>query len=142
MVETPVGMKCRTHGLAPVPPLYRVKPSGYGLAIVTGFVLAAIGGVLVLFIPFLLAALFLGPLGGRLIGDAISYVTGWKRGPKLAAVAAITIALGGASSPILLLLARGGLLYLGDAWSAVLTLDLRSLLFGILAAVIAYGRIR
>ncbi len=142
MVETPVGMKCRTHGLAPTPPLYQISPIGYILAILTGFFLAAIGGVFVLFIPFFFAALLLGPVGGRLIGDAISYVTGWKRGPRLAAVAAVTVALGAVSAPMLLLLARGGLLYLGNAWSALLTLDLRALLFGILAAVIAYGRIR
>lgn len=142
MIETPVGMKCREHGLAPTPPQYQVSPLGYALAIPAGFVLAAIGGALVLYIPFFLAAIFLGPIGGRVIAEAMSYCAGWKRGPRLAAVAAATVVLGGASAPFLLLLLRGGLILLGDPWRAVVALEPYPLLFSSLAAAFAYWRIR
>ncbi len=142
MVETPVGMKCREHGLAPTPPQHQVSATGYALAVPTGFVLAAIGGLLVLYVPFLLGALFLGLIGGGLIGEAMSYATGWKRGPRLAAVAAATVLLGGASAPVLLLLLRGHLILVGDLFSVVVALELLPLLFSGLAAATAYWRIR
>jgi len=143
MVETPVGMKCRAHGLAATPRHYQVSPLGYALAIPVGFVLAAIGGAIALYIPFFfLAAIFLGVLSGRLIGDAISFCTGWKRGPRLAAIAAATIGLGAVSAPVFILVGSGRLILLGDLWGALLALELRPLLFGSLAAVTAFWRIR
>ncbi len=142
MVETPVGMKCREHGLAPTPPHHQVSAVGYALAVPTGFALAAVGGLLVLYIPFILGAFFLGLIGGGLIGEAMSYATGWKRGPRLAVVAAATVLLGGASAPVLLLLLRGHVILVGDLLSVVVALELLPLLFSGLAAATAYWRIR
>ncbi len=142
MVETPVGMKCREHGLAPTPPHHQVGAIGYALAVPAGFVLAAIGGMLVLYVPFILGAIFLGLIGGGLIGEAMSYATGWKRGPRLAAVAVATVVLGGASAPLLLLLLRGNLILLGDLWRVAVVLEPLPLVFSGLAAATAYWRIR
>jgi len=142
LVETPVGMKCREHGLAPTPPHHRVSAIGYALAIPAGFVLAAIGGFIALNVPFLFVPIFLGAIGGGVIGEAMSFCTGWKRGPRLAAVAAATVLLGGASAPALLLLLRGNLILLGELWRALVALELQPLLFSGLAAATAYWRIR
>ncbi len=142
MVETPVGMKCREHGLAPIPPHHRVSAAGYAVAIPVGLVLSAIGSVLTLYIPFVLAAFIIGPVAGGIIGEAISYCTRWKRGPRLAAVAAVTVVVGGASAPFVLLLVRGGVVLHGDAWRAAIVLEPLPLLFAALAAAAAYWRVR
>ncbi len=122
---------------------------GYALAIPAGFVLAAIASTVVQYIPFFFAAVFLGPVGGELIGKAMSYCTGWKRGPRLAAVAAATLASGGVSAPFLLLLLRGDLNLLMfrldwalDPLRTVVRMELEPLIFSILAASTAYWRIR
>ena len=143
MVETPVGMKCREHGLQPIPPLYRVSPAGYGAAVLAGLVLSAIAGAVALRFPYLILLLVGGVVAGRLIGEAMSYSSGWKRGPRLAAVAALTIAVGAVA---------GGSL-LARSWYRVPPASLADLLrgmlavpllwiFGALAALVAYWRIR
>lgn len=135
-------MKCREHGLAPVPPHERVTAAGYALAVPVGFTLSAGGGMLALYIPFLLGVLLAAPLAGGLIGEAMSYCTHWKRGARLAAVGAATVGLGSASAPFLLLLAHGGLILHAETWQAAVALEPLPLLFGVLAAAAAYWRIR
>src|SRR3990172_1471515 len=94
LVETPVGMKCREHGLSPMPPVYRVTPAGYGAAIPAGLVLSAVAGAVALRFRYLILLLVLGVVAGRLIAEAMSFSSGGKRGPRLAAVAAATGAVG------------------------------------------------
>jgi len=143
LVETPVGMKCREHGVNPPPPIYRVSPAGYGAAVLAGFALAAVGGALVLRLPSLWVVLALGIVGGRMIGEAIWYSSGWKRGPRLAGLAALIIGVGAVV---------GGPL-LARLWSGLPPLDAAALarhalgaplpwVFGAIAATAAYWRIR
>ena len=143
MVETPVGMKCREDGLSPTPPVYRVTPAGYGAAIPAGLVLSAVAGAVALRLRYLVLLLILGVIAGRLIAEAMSYSSGWKRGPRLAAVAAATIVVGAVV---------GGSL-LARLWYHILPANLTDLLQGILAvpllwifgaftALAAYWRIR
>lgn len=116
-------LRCREHGLIPTPPIYRVTPAGYGAAVPAGLVLGAVAG--------------------RLIGEAMSFSSGWKRGPRLAAVAAATIIVGAVV---------GGSL-LARLWYRIPPVSLTDLLQGILAvpplwvfgafaAMTAYWRIR
>lgn len=77
-------LRCREHGLIPTPPIYRVTPAGYGAAVPAGLVLSAVAGALALRLPYLILTLLLGVVAGRLIGEAMSFSSGWKRGPRLA----------------------------------------------------------
>lgn len=142
-MQTPVGMKCREHGLAPAPPIYRVSAAGYGAAIPAGVVLSAVAGALALQFRFLIVTLILAVVAGRLIGDAISYSSGRKRGPRLAAVAAGTVALGSVAGGALLLRMLLGFPPTSPADLVQGILQIPQLwLFGGLAAVMAYSRIR
>ncbi len=143
MVETPVGMKCREHGLSPTPPIYRVSLAGYGAAIPAGFLVSALAGAVALRFPSLLLTLILGFLAGRLVGEVMWYSSGWKRGPRLAAAAAGTVVAG--------TLVGGSLL--ARLWSgfppAGLAISLRVMaesallwIFAATSALVAYSRIR
>ena len=143
LVETPVGMKCREHGLNPPPPIYQVSPAGYGAAVPAGLVLGAVAGALALRFRYLILLLVLGVVAGRLIGEAMSYSSGWKRGPRLAAVAAATIIVGAVVGGSLLarLWYRIPPPSLTDLLQGILAVPLLWV-FGAFAAVTAYWRIR
>src|SRR3990170_799662 len=67
MVETPVGMKCPDCGRLPLPSIYRLTPGTLLIAVV---------------------------VAAGLSGEAASRAAGWKRGPAMARVAAISSAIG------------------------------------------------
>ena len=143
LVQTPVGMKCREHGIGPLPPKYQVSALGYAAAVPLGLLLSAVAAGLVLWLPFpfLLAFVFSAPLGGA-IAEAISYASGRKRGPRLAAVSAATVALGSLGGPLLVrVLQAGGPPGLADL-QVGLFLSPAVLVFGGLAAATAYWRVR
>ncbi len=143
LVETPVGMKCREHGLNPTPPVYRVTLAGYGAAVPAGLVLSAVAGAVALRFRYLILLLVLGVVAGRLIGEAMSFSSGWKRGPRLAAVAAATVAVGTVIGGSLLVRLWYGFppVSAGDLLQGILAVPLLWV-FGAFAAVTAYWRIR
>ncbi len=143
MVETPVGMKCREHGLNPTPAIYRVSLAGYGAAVPAGLVLSALAGAVALRFPYLILLLVLGVVFGRLIGEAMSYSSGWKRGPWLAAAAAATVAVGTVVGGSLLARLWSGIppVSAADLLAGILAVPLLWV-FGAFAALTAYWRIR
>ncbi len=87
MVQTPVGMKCRDCGRAPLPAVYRIMPWQLASGMAVAAALGALAAGLVLVSPFGVFAIFLGPVAGGIIGEAASRAAGWKRGPIMAAAA-------------------------------------------------------
>src|SRR3990170_5636688 len=94
MVETPVGMKCPDCGRLPLPSIYRLTPGTLLIAVVVAAALSAVAAALALVLRLGFLAIFLGPFAGGLIGEAASRAAGWKRGPAMARVAAISSAIG------------------------------------------------
>jgi hypothetical protein len=145
MVETPVGMKCRSCGLSPVPAVYRVGPGRLALAIAVGAALGAVVGALALATGrgFGLLALLLAAVAGNVTGDLISRATGGKRGPTLAATAAAAVAIGLVFlAPQAVALLMGGTM---APWSWVLRAALRQpvyLLSVILIVVTVFWKVR
>ncbi len=135
-------MKCPAHGFPSAPPQHQVSAAGYAAAIPAGLVLSAIASAVSFYVPFLLGTLVIGIVSGSLIGEAMSYCSGWKRGPHLATVAAVTVVLGSLSGPFLVLLVHAGLVLHLDNLKAGVLLEPVALVFGALAAVAAYWRIR
>src|SRR3989304_4969303 len=84
-----------------------------------------------------------GVVVGRLIGEAMSFSSGWKRGPRLAAVAAATVAVGTVVGGSLLVRFWYGFppVSAGDLLQGILAVPLLWV-FGAFAAVTAYWRIR
>jgi hypothetical protein len=100
--ETPICTKCTKFGPtgARCPAcasnrglhIYKVSPGQYAAAIAVSLVLGIVSGIVASVAG--LFALFYAPVAGTLIGKAISAVTGHKRGPILASIAAGGIVLG------------------------------------------------
>ena len=92
LVDTPVGMKCRRCGLAPLPPRYRLSHSMLVLGVGAGTTVAAVMGFLVLAFPFIRALgfllLFLAPVAGHVVGSVAGWAASGKRGPVIAGAAA------------------------------------------------------
>jgi hypothetical protein len=145
LVETPVGMKCRQCGLAPLPPLYRLTPAalaiGVGVGAFAGTVTAIVASFLQGFVGYLV--LLVGVIAGRLTGDAAIRATGGKRGPNLAVAVAGACVVGVlVLAPDLMRLLFGGpLLSPVEVVRVTLVQPLVLLLAG-LTAGFAYGRIR
>jgi hypothetical protein len=91
----------------------------------------------------LLLLLVLGIVGGRLIGEAMSYSSGWKRGPRLAGVAAGTVVVGIlVGGPLVVRLWYGIPAGVGDLWRGMAALPALWLLAALTTALGAYWRIR
>lgn len=141
LVSTPVGARCRSCA--------RVKrfalaagPADLARAAALGLAVAAVGGLVASFIPFLglLAVAFVG----FLVGEAVSVSARRRRGPELAVLAIVCLVLGFAFGPILGALLAGNLAALGvypRLLLATLT-DARALLGLGLGALLAWMRTR
>ena len=112
LVQTPVGLRCRTCANIRPLPQYDVSPARLGLAALAGLVAAVVAGV-VFFAVVGVFALWLSPFYGMAVGEAVSRAAGYKSGPRLQVVAGICIVLGavvGKYGALLLTLAAGGAL--------------------------------
>lgn len=92
-MQGPVGFRCKSCGKPAIDPLTSLSPAqaagGFGVAVGGGAVATAIGLQLGFF------AIIIGFFAGGLIADLVMRVTGFKRGPKMAAVLLGGIAVGG-----------------------------------------------
>jgi hypothetical protein len=94
IIQTPVGARCRECARVTRLPTYDVQPTYYLRAVMAGGVVGIVGGIvwgLTIGIPFLPWFLSIGI--GYLVGEAISVASNRKRGPGLAVVAGVSMAL-------------------------------------------------
>lgn len=100
--ETPICPKCTKYGPtgARCPAcvsnkglhLYQISPRQYGLAVVVAIMLGSVLGFVASFSSLLV--LFYAPAAGTLVGKAVSWATGHKRGLALAAIAGAGLVFG------------------------------------------------
>jgi hypothetical protein len=145
-VQTPVGSRCRACARVRRLPTYDVRPRFLLRGAVAGLAAAAVGAILMGFLPLRgLFLLVLGGLYGYLVAEAISAATNRKRGASLGWVAVATIFVGFAvGSAALFFIQLDALPLLPRLWQSLL-IALRPgfdyLAVGI-GALIAYNRLR
>lgn len=100
LVMTPVGARCRSCARLKSHPVYDVRPLHYLRGAAAGLAVATIGSIVVSSVPFI------GYLGllilGWATGEAVTYAANRKRGPWLAAIAAVALLLGTLGIPAIL----------------------------------------
>lgn len=103
--RTPVGYRCKECLGEQRAGYYTATPLDYVLAAVLGVVLGAIAAFLMTLLNFglfsIIIAIFVGPIAGGAISEAIRRVTGKRRGRYLSWTACIAIALAGLAVLIL-----------------------------------------
>ncbi len=97
LVQAPVGVRCPACAKLYRLPTFRVSGKYYLRAIGTGLAMAVVGGivwrVVMSLVPFLFLNLLLAAGAGYAIGEVISLSVNRKRGPGLAVVGGVAVAL-------------------------------------------------
>ena len=91
-MQGPVGFRCRTCGKPAYDPLTSMKPRQVLLGSLVALGAGTLGGIIGLRLGFFV--IFIGFFGGGLIADLVMRVTGYKRGPVMAAMLLGGIAAG------------------------------------------------
>ena len=93
MIVGPAGVRCRECASLRGSPLYQVSPARLILATLVALVVGVVGAAVLCFINFFV--LFVAPVYGGVMAQAVTWASGRKRGPVLDAIAESTsIALG------------------------------------------------
>lgn len=141
IIQTPVGARCRECAQVRALPVYQADAPTVARAAIVGLLVATLGFVL-LFSSFRGFSLWLSPLVGIAVGEAISLSTNRKRAVALQSTAAVAVVVGALLADILPLYLRlGGInisLVLRLLVADVVTLTIVSL-FG---AILAISRLR
>lgn len=93
-IRHPVGIRCRECAQLRRSPLYQVSAVQYAKALGVGLAASTIGGLIMAYMGGIFISLFLSPIIGGVIAEAINWATGYKRGVMLQIVAGICIVLG------------------------------------------------
>ena len=144
---TPVGARCRECARLKKLPMFEVRPIDYLRGLAGGLAVAAVGGILLQFLPGLGFFGLLLTVGlGYVVGEATTRAARRKRGTGLAIVGALAVPLGivVGRAALLLLVGAGRVEPATAVIGAVLTLafPIWSLLGLLVAMVIAGSRIR
>lgn len=115
--RTPVGYRCNECLGQQRAGYYNASTFDYGIAAIIGIVLGAIGGLIMSFIGgfgffAIIIAIFVGPIAGGIISEAIRLAISKRRARYLALVACVAIAVGALGVlflPALPFIARGGI---------------------------------
>lgn len=91
-VAGPVGMRCRDCASLRSSPLYQVRPERWALATVAGLIAGTLAGVVLQHIGFFI--LFVAPLIGGILGEAVLRATGRKGGQQLEWLAGASVVVG------------------------------------------------
>jgi hypothetical protein len=91
-VDTPVGYKCREHGLSKRPTLGGVKPKQYLTAMAAALAAAAALALVLTFVPFM--GFWLSIIGGIGVAEATRRGAGGHRTWEFAVIAAVAAGLG------------------------------------------------
>lgn len=148
LIQTPVGARCRSCARVRRLPVYDVPPRFLLRGVAAGLAAATLGGIVVHLVPgfglFLL--LMIGGVYGYLVATAVARATNEKRGATLGWVTVGAIVLGFWLSRVALVYVRSeGLpetVRVTRALAAALGLDLATLAFLFVAALVAYNRLR
>ncbi len=144
LVETPVGMKCRDCGLAPLPPLYRASPGALAVGVLVAALLGGVAGLAAVMVVRAVGWLLLlaGPALGGLVGD-VAWRVARRRGRTMAGAVAAACAVGVAAlGPQAAAVAgSGGTLDAGHLLALLVRQPLLPLL-AVLMAVAAFWRVR
>jgi len=139
-----VGLRCPQCAQLRKVPTYDVSSSHYPRALGAGLGTSLLCGiaaeVVPLFVPLFMVSFFLALAAGAIIGEAISRVTGYKRGRGLQVTAGISVVLGSLLATLVMAAFRFGA-------AAVLALPAVVLnpfywLYPIVAAAVAVMRLR
>jgi len=143
-IRHPVGLRCPQCAQLRKVPTYDV-PSGYypralGAGLGTSLLCGIVAEVVPLFVPMFMVTFLLALAAGAIIGEAISRVTGYKRGRGLQVAAGISVVLGSLLATLIVAAFRFGA-------AAVLALPAVVLnpfywLYPIVAAAVAVMRLR
>jgi hypothetical protein len=97
-VRHPVGLRCPQCARLTKVPIYDVPAPYYlralGAGLGTALACAVVADVLPIFVPVMFLSFLLAIAAGTIIGEAISRVTGYKRGRGLQIIAALSVVLG------------------------------------------------
>ncbi len=144
--RTPVGFRCPECIHEQQAVYYSATSLDYILAIVIGFILSVVAGYIMSYLGWFFA-IFLGPVIGGIVAEAMRQVTRKRRGRWMPLAAVICIALG-ALLPVSLVLFNfvGVLPSLNTSvlWETIFSLLLNrvNIVYVILAAITAYARLR
>jgi len=84
-MQGPVGMRCKSCGKPSRDPLTALTLQQLVLGVLVAIGAGTVGGYIGLQMGFFFA-IFLGPIAGGLICEAVMRVTGYKRGPRMYAI--------------------------------------------------------
>ena len=144
--RTPVGFRCPECLREQQAVFYTATPLDYGIAVVVALALAVVAGVVMSHLGWFFA-IFLGPVIGGLIAEAVRRAIGRRRGRWIPLVVLICV-VAGAAIPLVLafssLSAVLPALSASDFWYAIwFTLRSRvNIVYVVLAAIAAYARLR
>lgn len=147
LVHTPVGLRCRQCANVGRSPVYVVPPAQVALALGAGLGAGVALGLALFALPILRAfALWLSPVYGIAVGEAVSAAANRKRGPVLQLVTVVSVLLGailGKYGLGLLVVAgrAGGGTALMAAVEAIGS-DIWLMLFIVVAVVVGQTRVR
>lgn len=144
--RTPVGFRCPECLREQQAAFYDATPVEYGIAVVVTLVLAVVAGVIMSHLGWFFA-IFLGPVIGGLIAEAVRLATSRRRGRWIAPVVAVCIVVGAVLPLIPAFLSLGAVLpalRAPDSWSVIFSVLLSrvNIVYVVLAAISAYARLR
>lgn len=93
-VQTPVGYRCRECVRQVEDTFFTGTNVDYVIGFVTSLIVSALGAFFTGFIPFWLAAIFLGIIVGGFVGEIVLRMTGKRRGRYTAQITALGALLG------------------------------------------------
>ena len=144
--RTPVGFRCPECLREQQAVFYAATSLDYGIAVVVALVLAVVAGFIMSHLGWFFA-IFLGPVIGGLIAEAVRQAIGKRRGRWMSLIVVICIVAGAviplipAFSSVSAILPS---LSASDFWNVILStlLSRVNIVYVILAAIAAYARLR
>ena len=144
--RTPVGFRCPECLREQQSIFYSATPVDYGIAVAVGLALSVVAGFIMSHLGWFFA-IFLGPVTGGIIAEAIRQATRKRRGRWMSLVAVLCI-ITGAIIPLILTFANLSpvlpSLSAPDLWGVILTtlLTRMNIVYVALAAITVYTRLR
>ena len=145
-VRTPVGFRCRECLREQQAVFYSATPVDYGVAVVVGLALSIVAGFIMSHLGWFFA-IFLGPVVGGIIAEAIRQSTRKRRGRWMSLLAVLCV-IAGAIIPLIFTFSTLSSvlpsLSVPDLWEVILTTLLTriNIVYVVLAAITTYARLR
>jgi hypothetical protein len=144
LTHTPVGLRCRQCAQVRPSPIYDVGPGRLLVAAAAGLAAGILGGF-VLFTFVGAFALWLSPVFGLAVGEAVSRAANRKRGPRLQLIALLAIVAGAILGKYGLLILAASLGPAGPPLGAAVEMigrDIWLMLFVAVAVLVGLNRVR